>query len=282
VSTRPVPPVRRGRQAELIERASIALRMQNFVEAERLALEVLRASRTEVVATWVLGRALLAQNRAAEAVGPLEKAARRTNDPGMETLLGAALGESGRRQEAIEQLHRTAARRPPFLPAFQELAGQLAKDRRLDEAIATIGSALTLAPANIDLQLDLARLHLERNARGEARAVLAEAHKAHPGRPDIATLLARLMRQDGDYAAAAETYRLALGLRPDDAMTRADLAACLFEMDEREAAEGNLRSALRGRPQMLAKGAYTLVHSSHGRFFFRPSALKRYLHLDKP
>lgn len=283
MSNRPVLPVSRGpRQAELLDRASLALRTQNFAEAERLAAEVLKASRTEIVAIWILGRALLAQGRAADAIAPLERAVRRTNDPGIETLLGAALGESGRRKEAIELLHRTAARRPPFLPAFQELAGQLAKDRRLDEAIATIGDALELAPASIDLQLDLARLHLERNARGEARAALMKAHQAQSGRADIATLLARVMRQDGDYAGAAEVYRLALALRPDDAMARADLAACLFEMGEREAGEGNLRSALRGRPQMLAKGVYTLVHSSHGRFFIRPSALKKFLQVDKP
>ncbi|WP_249811311.1 tetratricopeptide repeat protein [Bradyrhizobium sp. 149] len=264
----------------MLERATLALRMQNFAEAERLAAEVLKTSRTDIVATWILGRALLAQNRAAEAIVPLDKAARRTSDPGIETLLGAALGESGRRAEAIEQLRQTAARRPPFLPAFQELAGQLAKDRRVDEAIAAIGSALALAPENIDLQLDLARLHLERNARGEARPILVMAHKAAPGRPDISTLLARVLRQDGDYATAAEMYRLALALRPDDAVTRADLAACLFELGEREAGEASLRSAVRGRPRMLAQAAYTLVHSSRGRFFFRPSALKTFLQGD--
>jgi tetratricopeptide (TPR) repeat protein len=212
----------------------------------------------------------------------LDKAARRTSDPGIETLLGAALGEAGRRTEAVEQLRRTAARRPPFLPAFQELAGQLAKDRRLDESIAVIGNALALAPESIDLQLDLARLYLERNTRGEARAILVKAHEAAPGRPDISTLLARVLRQDGDYAAAAEMYRLALALRPDDAMARANLAACLFELGEREAGEASLRSALQGRPRMLAQAAYTLAHSSHGRFFFRPSSLKKFLQGEVP
>jgi len=283
VSKRPVPPPSRGpHQTDLRERATLALRMQNFAEAERLAAEILRTSRNDIVATWVLGRALLAQNRAAEAILPLDKAARRTSDPGIETLLGAALGESGRRTEAVEQLRRTAARRPPFLPAFQELAGQLAKDRRLDEAIAVIGNALALAPESIELQLDLARLHLERNTRGEARAILVKAHEAAPGRPDISTLLARVLRQDGDYAAAAEMYRLALALRPDDAMARANLAGCLFELGEREAGEASLRSALHGRPRMLAQAAYTLVHSSHGRFFFRPSALKKFLQGEVP
>jgi hypothetical protein len=53
-------------------------------------------------------------------------------------------------------------------------------------------------------------------------------------------------------------------------------------LGEREAGEASLRSALHGRPRMLAQAAYTLVHSSHGRFFFRPSALKKFLQGEVP
>jgi Flp pilus assembly protein TadD len=251
--------------------------MQQFAEAELLAAEVLRASRADPAAVSILARALIAQNRGAEAITSLEKAARRSSDPGNETLLGAALGGAGRRTEAIEQLRRTTARRPPFMPAFQELAGQLAKDGNFVEAIAVIESGLVLAPQDIDLQLDLARLHLHRNERGKARSVLLKAHEAAPGRSEILTALARVLLLDGEYASAADTCRRALALRPDDAMTRADLAACLLEMGERDAGEASLRSALRGRPQMLGRATYALVHSSHGRFFFRQSAVSKFL-----
>jgi tetratricopeptide (TPR) repeat protein len=220
-------------------------------------------------------------NRGGEAIAPLEKAVRRGSDAGIETLLGAALGGAGRRPEAIEQLRRTATRRPPFLPAFQELAGQLAKAGRVDEAIAAVESGLALAPESIDLQLDLARLHLARNERGKARAILSKARDAAPGRPEILTELARVLLLDGDYASAADAYRHALAHRPDDAMTRADLAACLLEMGERDAGEANLRLALRSGPRMLGRATHALAASSHGRFFFRPSAVAKFLQ-DKP
>ena len=71
--------------------------------------------------------------------------------------------------------------------------------------------------------------------------------------------------------------RQVLAVRPDDALTRANLAACLLEMGEREAGETNLRLALRGRPQMLGRTTYALVNSSHGRFFFRQSAFAKFL-----
>lgn len=264
-------------RAQQLERAAHALRTERFDEAGQLAEEVLRASRFDAPALSILARALIGQNRGAEAIMPLEKAARRGDDPVIETLLGAALAGAGRRAEAIEQLRRTAKRRPPFLPAFQELAGQLAKGGSVEEAIVIIESGIVLAPENIDIKLDLARLHLQRNERAKARAILMSAHDSAPGRPEILTALARVLLLDGEYASAADTYRRALGLRPDDALARADLAACLLEMGQREAGEASLRSALRGRAQMLGRATYALVNSSHGRFFFRQSAVAKFL-----
>jgi len=110
----PYPTVSRGQlhpRAQQLERATQALRMRQFAQAEQLAAEVLRASRVDSAALSILASALIGQNRSAEAITPLERAVRRSSDPRIETLLGAALGEVGRRTEAIEQLRRTAARR---------------------------------------------------------------------------------------------------------------------------------------------------------------------------
>jgi Flp pilus assembly protein TadD len=275
------PPPVNSRQHQALERANLALRMGRFAEAEQLAAEVLKASRTDAAAVAMLAQALIAQNRGDEAISPLEKVVRRGNDSGLETLLGAALGSAGRREEAIEQLRRTAARRPPFAPAIQELAGQLSKAGRIDEAIAAIESGLAVLPENIDLQLNLASLYLLRNKRDRARAILSKARDMAPGRPDVFTALARVLLLDGEFAAAEDGFRRALGLRPDDALARADLATCLLEMGKRDAGEANLRQAFRGRPQMLGRATYALVQSSHGRFFFRQSAVAKFLQ-DEP
>ena len=71
-SPRPVARTRRARA-----------RMRQFAEAEQLAAEVLRASRTDTAAVSILAQALQAQNRGGEAIAPLEKAARRGSDAGM-------------------------------------------------------------------------------------------------------------------------------------------------------------------------------------------------------
>ena len=264
-------------RAQLLQQASLALRTQQFGRAEQLATGVLKSIRTDRGAVLVLAHALIAQNRAGEAIVPLERAVRRSVDAEVETLLGAALCGSGHSADGIEQLRRTAARRPPYLPAFQELAGQLAKAGQLAEAIRAVEDGLSLAPESIDLKVDLGRLLLQNYECSKARTILTAAHDAAPGRPDILTELARALFLDGEYAAAADKFRHALGLRPKDTFIRATLAGCLLEMADRDGGETALRAVLRGRPQLLGRAAYVLAASSHGRFFFRPSVAAKFL-----
>ena len=260
-----------------IERAAFALQMGEFGEAERIAASVLKAQRTSVAAASILGRALLAQNRPDDAKGPLEKAARRSGDPAVETLLAIALAAAGEQEKAFEQLRQTTARRPAFPPAFRELASQLARREQPREAIAVLEGGLTLTPGVVELQLDLARLQLGCNDRSKARATLTDALAAAPGRFDVLTELARVMVLDGEYAAAAETYRRALALQPNDAMVQVDLGICLLEMGEREAGEESLRQAVHSDPHAFSRALHTLTAASHGRFFLRPSAFAKFL-----
>ncbi|KJC47706.1 hypothetical protein UP06_11455 [Bradyrhizobium sp. LTSP857] len=259
----------------------MALRAKQFDVARQLATEALKSNRSDRNAVLILAHALIGLGRADEAVVPLEKAARRNSDPEIETLLGHALCNSRRSVDGIAQLRRTAGRRPPYLPAFQELAGQLANGGGVGDAIGIIADALALAPASIDLQLDLGRMHVRNNNRTEARRVLSAVRNAAPGRTDILTELAWAQLLDGAYADAADTYRHALGLRPDDALSRANLAICLMEMGERDGGEAALRSVFRGRPHMLGRAAFALAASSHGRFFFRPSAAAKFLDRER-
>lgn len=124
----------------------LAFRMGRPDEPEHLASDVLKSNRGNILAAQILGRALLVQSRASEAIDPLQRAARRSDDPEIETLLAAALAAAGRDDEASEQLRRTTARRPPFLPAFLELGRLLGDSGGFDEGIAVLESGLALAP----------------------------------------------------------------------------------------------------------------------------------------
>jgi Flp pilus assembly protein TadD len=259
----------------------LAFRMQRPEEAQRLALDVLKSNRGNVLAAQILGRALLAQNRAREAIDPLQRAARRSDDPEIETLLAVALAAAGRDDEAFERLRQTTARRPPFPPAFLELGRQLGATGRFDEGIVVLESGLALAPGVLDLQMGLGYLHLNRNDRAKARALFLQVLVTAPGRHDALVVLAKVMALDGEYANAADLYRRALGLKPDDAATRISLGKCLLEMGEREAGEATLRAATRGATALAGPAIMALAAAPHGRFFLRPSAAAKFLRVEK-
>jgi Flp pilus assembly protein TadD len=264
-----------------LEKALLAFRMHRFEEAERLAFDVLKSDRGNVVAADILGRALLTRNRAAEAIEPLQRAARRSNDPSIETLLAAVLATAGRDEEAVDQLRRTSARRPPFPPAFVELAAQLRKRGRFDEAVAVLESGLALTPDILDLRMGLGYLHIQRNDRASARSSFSQVLAVAPQRHDALVALAKVMVLSGEYAGAADLYRRALGLQPDDAPTRVNLAKCLLELDERDTAEATLRAATRGSAKSAGSAIMALAAAPHGRFFLRPSAAAKFLHVER-
>jgi Tfp pilus assembly protein PilF len=83
--------------------------------------------------------------------------------------------------------------------------------------------------------MELGYVHLKTNSRTTARGLFSQVLAAAPERHDALIALAKVTALDGEYAAAADLYRRALGLRPDDASTRNNLGICLLEMGDRRA-----------------------------------------------
>ena len=263
--------------AEALERAQLALQAQRLEEAERLAGGVLAADRGNVEAGRILGIALLLQDRASEAIAPLQRAARRSEDPVIETLLARALSTTGAVEDALELLRRAAARRPALPQAFLELGDQLGALGRFDEAAAAFEAGLALAPDAAVLRVGLGYLSLKRNDRRRARALFAEVRAVAPERYDALIGLAHVMAADGDYAAAVELYRPALAARPGDAAIRIELGKGLLELGQREAGEAALRTAVDGAAAWAAPAIQALAATPLGRFFQRPSAAAAFL-----
>ena len=111
----PSPPEQASPINRVLEQAVLALQMQRMDEAERLAAQVLKSNRGNIVAAGLLGRVLLAKNRPLEAIDVLQRSARRSDDPELETLLAVALGAAGR---------ETSALGAAALPIFDEINPQ--------------------------------------------------------------------------------------------------------------------------------------------------------------
>ncbi len=254
----------------------LALHMQQLEEAEQLASQVLKSDRGNALAAETLGRALLAQNRLDEAIVHLTKFARRTDEPSIETLLAGMLAAVGRQDEALDHLRRAVARRPPYIPAFVELALQLRKTGQFNEAMTVTESGLTFAPQSADLHLALGYVLAERNERIRAREVFSKVHAAEPTHHDALLALAAAVIWDGDYGRAADLYRRALAIKPLDD-TRIRLGKCLLELRQREEAEALLRTATHGVSQLAAPAVIAMVSASHGRIFLQPSSTLDFL-----
>ncbi|HZZ88115.1 MAG TPA: tetratricopeptide repeat protein, partial [Caulobacteraceae bacterium] len=210
------PPIASGRA---LEQAAAALRAGRPDEAERLARSVLATDPGHALGAQALGHAALSQGRAAGAIEPMSRAARLSGEPAVEALLARVLAVAGRTDEAFAQLRRTVQHRPAFPLAFLELAEQLGRANRADEAQAVLEQGVALAPQALVLQVALANLWLARGERAPARRLFVRLHAAAPDRQDVVAGLARLEALEGRLAAAADLYRQALALRPGDAVT---------------------------------------------------------------
>lgn len=261
--------------ARALGNATQALRAGRPTEAERFAAPVLTAEPDNLLAAQVLGTALLMQGRAAEALEPLQTAARQSTDPSTGIYFARALSAVGRRDEALAQLRDCAAQRPPFVQAFLALGDQLTEAGLYDEAGEVFETGLSLLPQATPLRIGLGYLHLRLNARARARELFSQARAAAPERRDAAIALARVMALDGETEAAIELFRVALASQPRDSVVQIELGKCLLDLGERKAGEAMLRAGARG-PTQWGPALRALAAGAHGRFFLKPSAAARF------
>src|ERR1041385_3804880 len=144
----PPNPNSRGRAPSAIDqqlqRAAADLESGYPQGAERIAADVLKVSLHNPVALKILGCAMLLQGRAQEAIEPLERSARAAHDPATDMHLATALRQVGRKNDALTRLQRAVKRKPPFIPAFQELALILLASQQYAEAIDVLNGAMKI------------------------------------------------------------------------------------------------------------------------------------------
>lgn len=260
-----------------LQRAAFALQSGRAAEAKWIASDILKARANEPRALQLLGTALLAQGLGKDAVAPLEQAARRSHDPAVETQLALAYRQAGRGNQALERLRSTVRRRPPFPPAFFELAGLLASLERTDEAIEVLQQGLALTPNVAELWVQLGFIRAGRLERAKARESFARALTLLPHHIDALYGLARAAQGECNFAEAAQVYRQLLAFKPDEVAAHIGLGACLLEIGKKDAALKAFGTATRIAPQMQGQVLTALAASGHGRFWLHVSDAERAL-----
>lgn len=255
-----------------IRQGVAALRDNRPGEAERIARGLLARHAGDPDSLHLLGLALLLQQRAGEAIAPLQQAAAATASPIVETHCAAALRTADRVPEALTFAERAAGRQPPHMPAFLELGIVYATLHRYDDAERTFKHGLELDPNATEMVVELGGVYICRVDPANAKLAFARALAQMPDHlralhgSGTAFLLA------GEFARAAERFRHVLAREPGHVRARLDLAHCLIELGRWDEAIADLSSLVAAVPQARGDALKVMGSSSRGRFWLRPSA----------
>lgn len=262
---------------ETLREAAAALSGGRPHDAERLAAAVIASDPRNTLGLHIFGGAVLAQGRAAEAIAPLEAAVRVHHDARIETLLGRALRESGRVDEALTRLKRAARRRPPHVPAFYEYGCLLSFLDRHEEAIAIFREGLAVAPMVPDLWIQLGYALLRRRSCSDAKAAFARGLEISSVAPGGLFGMAKAHQELGESEAAAGYFRRYLAVKPNDASAWLNLGQCLLEIDQSDAGYECFRTIVRADSRLYGTVLLALAKSARGRFWIKPSDAARFL-----
>lgn len=269
-----------GTVERLVSEGAQALRGGRVAEAQDLARNLLARHPRNPDALELFGMTLLAQNKASEAIEPLQDAARLRPGAIVEVHLGQALRKTGRNAEALAVLQQASERQPPVSEAFFELGTLLYEKRRVAEAEAVLMRGMAVAPAG-QLSFALGTIFLERGDFEDASVSFARALAASPGHPSALCGLGRARMARGELERALEKFREAVAKNPSEGRARFLTAQCLFELGRPAEAMECLRALVAWAPQSFGGALKTCVEAGKGRFWLKPSAAAKALGLRR-
>lgn len=112
-------------------------------------------------------------------------------------------------EEAIAELRKVIQGAPNYLPARLALAQALFKTGQTEVAKNEFAACLTLAPAQPDASIGLAKLKLQEHDQDGAVQILEELMAAHPESVDGAALIGPLLQRRGEVDRAAAFAQIA-------------------------------------------------------------------------
>jgi predicted Zn-dependent protease len=264
-----------------LREGAAALQSGRAADAERIAREVLARHPRHAGALQLLGMTLLAQNRARDAIAPLEEAARVRPGAACDTYLAIALRKTGRPTEALPLLQRAVGWEPPIPHAFYELGTLLYEQRRIGEAESVLRQGMKVAPGAPEFSLALGTMFLDRGDTESAESAFARVLAGAPAQPAALHGLGSSLMGRGEFERAADKFRQAVTRDPSDARAQLLLASCLFELGKTEEGIERLRALMRAAPALLGQAIKACVESGRGRLWLKPSAAAHFLGVRK-
>lgn len=266
---------------ETLRQGMAAIQGGRVGEAERIARDVLSRRPQHPAALHLLGIALLSQQRAQDALAPLQEAARAGADPAVETHLAVALRSTGQPAAALAALERATSRQPPYAPAFLELGTLLRKQRQYSQAQAVLKRGLEVAPSMPELSMLLGGVFLDRADHANAKVAFARALTHAPGHPDALLGFGIALLYEGEFARAAERFRQIVAREPGHVRGRLNLGYCLIELGQWEEGIAWLRATVKLDPKSGPNAMRMLIASGRGRFWLKRSDAVAFLGMSE-
>ncbi|HZM00196.1 MAG TPA: tetratricopeptide repeat protein, partial [Planctomycetota bacterium] len=205
-----------------------AVQVGHWADTESLFRHTCGATRENGWAHRILGTALSEKGRLDEAVHELGIALRQwPDDPAAHNNLGVALARLGRPEEALRE-YREAVRLDPGEPDYRaNLGGALLKSGQVAGAIAEFREAVRLQPGSAAAHANLGRALALDGRFDEAIEELRESLRLQPDEAAVQHALGVALERRGDVGPAIDALRAALRLEPDSAEILTELAELL-------------------------------------------------------
>jgi predicted O-linked N-acetylglucosamine transferase (SPINDLY family) len=251
---------------ELLAEGRQCQRAGDVRRAEQIGRQILQADPSNSEALHLLGVALHASGRLAEAVDQYQEALR--VDPTRAEAwndLGAARAVQGQLDEAVAAFRRVLELDPDHAAAHHNLGNALRIQGSPEEAVPHFRQALQLNPSYADahhnlgiallqqLQLDEALACFQQALRlkpnfAAAQASLQRARQLNPDTPEFHNARGNVLAKAGRLGEAIAAYRHALRLKPTLAETYSNLGIALCRQGQLDEGIAAFEQALRLKP----------------------------------
>lgn len=201
------------------------------------AIQILTPLRTEErwQVHYLLGLAYIQSEKPEAAIAELREAVRlKPDDPGSHYSLGTLLlerVEPAEQQSGVQHLEKAIALAPREADSYARLGRWLLQQGKLSRVISLLRGALEQVSPSVDLYLMLGLAEAQAHGAEVARPLIEKAVAMNPKIAPALNLLGNCYFRLGDYGRAAEYYRQALQLNPQNHKYHYDVALALERLN---------------------------------------------------
>ena len=158
-------------------------------------------------------------------------------------VLGAVLGATGRKSEALDANQKAVALSPQDAEAHNNLGITLNDMGRIDEAEASYRQGIGLKPDYAEAHSNLGNTLKELGRLEDAEASYTQALEFKPDFAEAHCNLGVTLRELGRLDEAEASYTQAIALKPDFAQAHSNLAKVLYQLGYKDSALESIENA---------------------------------------